>query len=141
MRPFIVYFSTKSNNTHRFTEKLDCDKVRIPIDINDEISIDRDYILIVPTYGGGGYTKNGNVDTKGCVKSQVIHFLNNEKNRSHCIGVISSGNTNFAASFAIAGEIISKKLGVPWLYKFELLGTKYDVENVQKILDEKFKNV
>lgn len=140
MRPYIVYFSTKSNNTHRFVEKLDCDSVRIPIDLDESISVDRDYVLIVPTYGGGGYTKDGKVDLHGCVKKQIIHFLNDVNNRTHCLGVISSGNTNFAASFAIAGDIISKKLNVPWLYKFELLGTRYDVENVQKIVDEIFKN-
>ena len=139
MKPYVVYFSTKSNNTHRFVEKLDCEKSRIPIELDEELHVNRDYVLIVPTYGGGGHTKDGKVDTHGSVKKQIIHFLNNEENRKHCLGVISSGNTNFAESYAIAAPIIANKLKVPWLYKFELLGTKYDVEKVQNILNEMFK--
>ncbi|WP_342269129.1 class Ib ribonucleoside-diphosphate reductase assembly flavoprotein NrdI [Spiroplasma endosymbiont of Aspidapion aeneum] len=125
----IVYFSSKSNNTHRFILKLDGIKsTRIPIEIEESLFVDCDYVLITPTYGGGGS------DISGSVPKQVIKFLNNETNRKLCYGVIASGNTNFGDSFAIAGPIISKKLGIPLLYQFELLGTKVDTINVIKIL-------
>lgn len=127
----IVYFSSKSNNTHRFVEKLDIKNIsRIHIDINEEILVSEDYVLIVPTYGGGGK------ETKGCVPKQVIKFLNNENNRHYCKGVIASGNTNFGDTFCLAGIIISKKVNVPLLYQFELLGTLEDVLNVKRILNE-----
>ncbi len=127
----IVYFSSISNNTHRFIEKLKYEDVnRIPIEIESKINIDEPYLLITPTYSGGGE------DTKGAVPKQVIQFLNDENNRKHCYGVVASGNTNFNETFCLAGIIISAKLNVPLLYQFELLGTKADVENMEKILDE-----
>ncbi|WP_342258647.1 class Ib ribonucleoside-diphosphate reductase assembly flavoprotein NrdI [Spiroplasma endosymbiont of Dioctria linearis] len=127
---FVVYFSSVSNNTHRFMEKLDVNDARIPYEIDDQLIVQKEYVLITPTYAGGGG------DTKGAVPAQVIRFLNNENNRNLCRGVIASGNTNFGDTFAIAGPIISKKLNVPLLYQFELLGTAQDVETIRKILED-----
>ncbi|AGR41806.1 class Ib ribonucleoside-diphosphate reductase assembly flavoprotein NrdI [Spiroplasma diminutum] len=127
---FVVYFSSISNNTHRFMDKLDVSDARIPYELNQELIVDKEYVLITPTYAGGGG------DTKGAVPAQVIKFLNNENNRHLCRGVIASGNTNFGDTFAIAGPIISKKLNVPLLYQFELLGTQNDVESIRKILED-----
>ncbi|QEH61365.1 protein involved in ribonucleotide reduction [Spiroplasma chinense] len=126
---YVVYFSSFSNNTHRFVEKLGVDNCRIPINLKEEIELNRDFILITPTYAGGG------TDTKGAVPRQVINFLNKKENRDHCKGVVASGNTNFGDTFAIAGPIISKKLNVPLLYQFELLGTKHDVETLNEIIE------
>lgn len=138
MKELIVYYSTKSNNTHRFVQKLDFRNIRIPLDENKTIEVNEDYVLIVPTYAGGGISKNGTVSFKGAVKKEIIHFLNNPKNRSHCLAVISSGNTNFGDSYAIAGPILSKKLNVPLLYQFELLGTNEDVSRVQTLVKKTF---
>ena len=87
-----------------------------------------EYVLIVPTYGGG--------NIKGAVPKQVIKFLNDPDNRALCRGVISSGNTNFGKAYCIAGDIIAAKLGVPHMYKFELLGTPEDVSRVREGLEQ-----
>lgn len=129
---YIVYFSSISNNTHRFVEKLNILNSRIPIKLSENLNVDKDFVLITPTYAAGGS------DSKGAVPKQVIQFLNIESNRKHCKGVISSGNTNFGDTFAIAGPIISNKLQIPFLYQFELLGTQFDVENVKNILNNFF---
>ncbi|MGY6172352.1 class Ib ribonucleoside-diphosphate reductase assembly flavoprotein NrdI [Candidatus Mycoplasma pogonae] len=125
---FVVYFSSISNNTHRFIQKLGFENARIPYDIDQDLKVNKEYVLIVPTYSGGGE------HTSGAVPKQVIKFLNNKNNRELCRGVIASGNTNFGNTFAIAGPILSKKLNVPLLFQFELLGTQADVENIQNIL-------
>lgn len=124
----LVYFSSATNNTHRFVEKLGVEAHRIPLRKNDpELDIDQEYVLVVPTYGGG----NG----KGAVPKQVIRFLNNEHNRSLIRGVISAGNTNFGEAYCLAGDIISAKCHVPHMYRFELLGTSRDVDRVKEGLE------
>ncbi|MBP3222541.1 MAG: class Ib ribonucleoside-diphosphate reductase assembly flavoprotein NrdI [Actinomycetaceae bacterium] len=125
----VVYFSSATNNTKRFVEKLGMPAYRIPLLPKDApLVMEEEYVLIVPTYGGGSI--------KGAVPKQVIKFLNDERNRSLIRGVISSGNTNFGTAYCIAGDIISTKCKVPHMYKFELLGTPHDVEKVKQGLEE-----
>lgn len=124
----LVYFSSLSNNTHRFIQKLGVLNSRIPCELEEEIIVNKDFVLITPTYSGGGDIKDG------AVPKQVIKFLNNKQNRNFCRGVIASGNTNFGETFAIAGPILSKKLNVPLLYQFELLGTQHNVDSIKNIL-------
>lgn len=132
--PLIVYFSSVSENTHRFILKLDARAIRIPVnDRNGTITVDEPYVLISPTYGGG---KVSSATGGGYVPKQVIRFLNDERNRSLLRGVIAAGNTNFGEEFCLAGDVISRKCGVPYLYRFELMGTADDVERVRAGLAE-----
>ncbi len=122
----IVYYSSRSENTHRFVEKLGLRAARIPLGAED-IHIREPYVLISPTYCGDG--------GKGAVPKQVIRFLNDAANRSNLRGVIAAGNSNFGETYGLAGDIIAKKCQVPYLYRFELLGTADDVANVKHGLE------
>ncbi|MEQ9938511.1 class Ib ribonucleoside-diphosphate reductase assembly flavoprotein NrdI [Pectobacterium polonicum] len=125
----LVYFSSQSENTHRFISRIGLPALRIPIATEQPaLKVERPYILVVPSYGGGS--------TKGAVPRQVIIFLNNPHNRAYLRGVIAAGNTNFGAAYCIAGDIIAQKCQVPYLYRFELLGTAEDVANVRKGVTE-----
>ena len=112
----LVYFSSVSENTHRFVQKLGMTAVRIPL--HGRIEVNEPYVLILPTYGGG--RANGPDPEDGSyVPKQVIAFLNNEHNRLLLRGVIAAGNSNFGAEFCYAGDVVSRKCGVPFLYRFE----------------------
>lgn len=128
----LIYFSSVSNNTHRFVEKLGVAAERIPLFSRDEpVVASEPYVLVLPTYGGGPETK--------AVPKQVIQFLNVEKNRELLRGVIAGGNTNFGEAYGIAGDMIARKLNVPLLYKFELFGTPEDVRAVKEGLEKFWK--
>lgn len=117
----IVYFSSVSENTKRFVEKLEIPAERIPLrwDSASPLVVDYDYILITPTYGAG--------NDNSTVPKQVVKFLNIEQNRQHLKGIIGMGNTNFGQHFCKAADIISEKTGAPVLHKGEILGTPEDV--------------
>ena len=120
----LIYFSSRSENCHRFVEKLAIPATRLSIgNENAQLIATKPFVLLLPTYGGGG--------TQGAVPKEVIRFLNIESNRILIRGVIAAGNTNFGEGYAIAGDIISQKCHVPYLYRFELLGTHRDVESVR----------
>jgi protein involved in ribonucleotide reduction len=128
----VVYFSNISENTKRFVEKLDTPSIRIPIQDGDEkLEVEKPYVLITPTYG--------NSDRESGIPKQVIKFLNNKKNRDLLRGVIASGNTNFGDKFCHAGELVANKCKVPLLYRFELLGTPFDVQMVNERMEELWK--
>ncbi|NLU82023.1 class Ib ribonucleoside-diphosphate reductase assembly flavoprotein NrdI [Rhodococcus sp. HNM0569] len=130
----LVYFSSTSENTHRFVRKLDLPATRIPLhDREGTFEVHEPYVLVCPTYGGG-WTITGR-DTH-YVPRQVVRFLNNEHNRSLIRAVIAGGNTNFGDSFGMAGDIISQKCQVPYLYRFELMGTPEDVDRVREGLEQ-----
>lgn len=121
----LVYFSSASNNTHRFVEKLGIPAQRIPLRPGDPfLHVTEPYVLLVPTYGGG--------NEGGAVPRQVVRFLNDEGNRALIRGVVAAGNTNFGEAYCIAGDIIAAKCHVPYLYGFELMGTTEDVNRVRE---------
>ncbi len=125
----LIYFSSVSEYTHRFVQKLELPAQRIPLRPSDEfLYASEPYVLLTPTYGGG--------NEGGAVPRQVIKFLNNETNRSLIRGVMAAGNTNFGEAYCIAGPIISAKCQVPYLYGFELLGTSSDVQRVREGLNQ-----
>jgi len=133
--PNLVYFSSVSENTKRFVEKLEMDSVRIPLKRTESpLFVDSPFVLVVPTYGGEINPETGKVDS--AVPKQVIKFLNEEGNRKHLRGVIPAGNRNFGEAYCAAGSVISDKCNVPVLYRFELMGTINDVEQVKEGLKE-----
>lgn len=125
----LVYFSNISNNTHRFVEKLGLPAQRIPVrwDSEQPFMATGEYVLVVPTYGGGndGHT----------IPKQVKKFLNIKTNRDLLRGVVGMGNTNFGDHYCKAAEMISAKTGVPLLYRVEITGTPDDVIQVKERLD------
>lgn len=107
-------------------EKINGSSVRIPIDSNssDNPVVSREYILFVPTYGGGSESS--------AIPRQVRRFLNVPANRDFLRGVVGFGNTNFGEHFCKAAELISQKTGVPLIAKVEIFGTPEDVIKVKE---------
>lgn len=122
--PLLVYYSSTSENTKRFVESLPFPSIRIPIDSSKVIEVDRPYVLVMPTYGGGQNKM------KGAVPKQVRQFLNNRDNRRNCVGIIGNGNTSFGESFVLGPRIVAEKIHVPVIYSFEVFGTEEDVTRV-----------
>ena len=120
----LVYFSSRSGNTAKLVARLELDALRIPIDAADPMPLpDQPYVLICPTYADG--------EGRGAVPKQVIQFLNDPARRALIRGVISGGNRNFGTLFASSGDVISRKCGVPLLYRFELAGTETDIARIR----------
>ena len=121
----VVYYSSATENTRRFVDKLGLPSARIPLRKSEEpLLVDEPYVLVCPTYGGGASISHQNSRP---VPPQVIRFLNNEHNRSLIRAVIAGGNSNFGADFGKAGDVIAAKCKVPYVYRFELMGTDEDV--------------
>ena len=125
----LVYFSSASENTARFVAGLNLPAAginvyRIPLKPNAPmLNVREPYVIMVPTYGGG--------DAKKAIPPQVKRFLNRPANRAWIRGVIASGNTNFGTAYGAAGDMIAAKCRVPYLYRFELMGTREDTRKVR----------
>ena len=130
----IVYFSNYSENTKRFVEKLNGDSIRIPIRASDarDFVVDAEYVLVVPTYGGGNESP--------AIPKAVKIFLNNPHNRELLRAVIGTGNTNFGEHYCKAADMIAAKTGVPVIARVELLGTPEDVQTIKQRLEKLYGN-
>lgn len=125
----VVYFSGASGYTHRFVERLGAPAVRLPLHKNDPtVILEEPYVLVVPTYGVG--------TPQTAVPPPIKKFIKEEQNAENCVAVIGSGNTNFGGNYCLAASLVARKLDVPVIYKFELLGTEADEEAVTKILSK-----
>lgn len=125
----IVYYSNVSQNTKKFVEKLGHTTIRIPIKWDEALPlvVDRDFVLVIPSYGGGAESRT--------VPKSVVNFLNLESNRSFLKGIVGTGNTNFGVHYCKAAEIVAAKTGAPLLYRVEITGTPDDVEQVKERLE------
>ena len=129
MDPILIYFSSTTENTKFFVETLGFRNGRIPLRRESTpLELAEPYILVTPTYGAG--------IGEEAIPPQVRRFLSNPKHRELCVGVIGGGNRNFGAKFAAAGLVVSQRLGIPLLYRFELRGTETDRESVRTGVSE-----
>lgn len=125
----VVYFSNYSGNTKRFIEKLDVHAIRIPInwDPTRPVYVDKEYVLMVPTYGGGSESS--------AIPKQVRMFLNIPQNRSYLKGIVGFGNINFGEHYCKAATMISEKTGKPIIARVEIFGTSDDVQRVKESME------
>ncbi len=114
----LIAFYSMTGNVRRFIknskigEQFDIHEIRAA---NKDEPVDGPFILVTPTYGYGG------------VPAEVKSFL--EVNHRQMLAAASSGNRNWGAHYAMAGEHISNEYNVPLLLKFELHGTPKDRED------------
>lgn len=112
----VIYFSL-TGNSERFARKLD----EQPASIKNCGTLTESAILIFPTIGFGK------------VPRPVVNFL--KENKQYVKLVVSSGNRNWGTNFAVGGETITEKLGIPH-YKIELAGTHDDVVDVKELIQK-----
>lgn len=124
MKPALVYFSSATENTKFFVDRLSLPSARLPLRAKDESPlVDYPYVLFVPTYGGG--------QGESAVPPQVRNFFKEPLHRKLCVGIVGAGNINFGEKYAAAADVLAGKLAVPVLYRFELRGTADDLIRVE----------
>lgn len=125
----VVYYSSATGNTRRFVEKLGVKALRIPMSPKEPMpEINEEFILVCPTFADH--------QGRGAVPKQVIRFLNDPANRAYIRGVIAGGNRNFGEFYAYAGDVISNRCQVPYIYRFELAGTEDEVRETQYRMEQ-----
>lgn len=114
---FTIVYDSRTGNVKRFVNKIGMDSLQIC----EDLIINRPFAFIT-------YTTDF-----GKVPDTTLRFL--ERNHTYMVGVASSGNKVWGNNFAASADIISNTYNVPILLKFELAGTKRDIELFKLALD------
>ena len=114
----LIVYASKTGNVARFVERLGVEALRIQS--GTEV-IQRPALLLTYTTGFGQ------------APVEVLRFV--EANRPYLLGVAVSGNRNWGANFARAGEVLFERYGLVVVHRFELAGTARDVEIVKEVID------
>ncbi|MCY7989989.1 class Ib ribonucleoside-diphosphate reductase assembly flavoprotein NrdI [Bacillus spizizenii] len=115
----IITYESKTGNVRRFVKALQHKLDIEAIEITDDTIINQEFIHITYTIGFGE------------VPERTLNFFNKNKNKIR--GVAVSGNKVWGDNYGLAGDKLSAKFHTPLLLKFELSGTKQDL---QKIIQE-----
>lgn len=111
----LLVYDTKTRNVERFVHKLRGFRLQ---KIHEQLQVREPFILVTYTTGFGQ------------VPETTRTFL--QQNHRHIIGVAVSGNRVWGSHFGKSGDTISREYQVPLIHKFELAGTKKDVEIFQQ---------
>ncbi|WP_124058334.1 class Ib ribonucleoside-diphosphate reductase assembly flavoprotein NrdI [Bacillus subtilis] len=115
----IITYESKTGNVKRFVKALQQELDIEAIEITDDTIITQEFIHITYTIGFGE------------VPERTLNFI--KKNKNKIRGVVVSGNKVWGDNYGLAGDKLSAKFHTPLLLKFELSGTKQDL---QKIIQE-----
>lgn len=110
----LIAYDSRTGNVRRFVEKLNMSSVQI----EDAMTLNEPFVLVTYTTGFGE------------IPEKVMSFL--KRNHRRLIGVAASGNRNWGENFAKSADLVAQLYGVPVLGKFELAGTRHDVERFMR---------
>lgn len=115
----IITYESKTGNVRRFVKALQQELDIEAIEITDDTIITQEFIHITYTIGFGE------------VPERTLNFI--KKNKNKIRGVVVSGNKVWGDNYGLAGDKLSAKFHIPLLLKFELSGTK---QELQKLIQE-----
>ena len=111
----IHYWSSSTRNTETLANKLATPTTRIGKDPVGDYTV-----LMLPTFE--------QPRLNDYVPRPVRTWLG--RNGQWVIGVIGTGNLNFGADYCRAAHDVADHLGVPVLYRAELMGTPTDIDAI-----------
>lgn len=106
----LIVYDSKTGKVEQFVKKLRLQAIKI----HDDLIVKEPFVLVTYTIGFGE------------VPETTQKFL--ERNFRYLKGVASSGNRIWGVNFAKSADIIATQYNVPIICKFELAGTKKDIE-------------
>lgn len=100
-------------------------------EIHDNSSVFQEvepYVVVVPTYLEGG---NG-IDSgdQEILTESLGDYLDDQTDRTLCLGIIGSGNKNFAHQYCLTAKQYARRFNLPFLADFELRGNAKEIETI-----------
>lgn len=121
----VVYYSV-SNKTRRFVSRISDKHNVIELGYDPFIQMTEPFICIVPSYEQYVFPD---------VYDSFEDFFMTGNNVGLCKGLFAAGNRNFAELFGVTANELRDEFGLDILHYFEFQGSDYDLEKIEKELD------
>src|SRR5574344_932745 len=121
----VVYYSV-SGKTRRFVSRISDKHNVIELGHDPFIKLTEPFICIVPSYEQHVFPD---------VYDSFEDFFMTGNNVSLCKGLSAAGNRNFAELFGVTANELRDEFGLDILHYFEFQGSDYDLEKIEKELD------
>lgn len=121
----VVYYSV-SGKTRRFVSRISDKHNVIELGCDPFIQMTEPFICIVPSYEQHVFPD---------VYDSFEDFFMTGNNVSLCKGLFAAGNRNFAELFGVTANELRDEFGLDILHYFEFQGSDYDLEKIEKELD------
>ena len=106
-------------------------------EIHDNSTVENEttpYVVVVPTYLEGG---NGlDSGDQEIMTESLRDYLTSQNEHQNFLGVIGSGNKNFAHQYCLTAKQYAEQFNVPLIADFELRGNPKELENIYHILSD-----
>lgn len=104
-------------------------------EIHDNSSLENEttpYFVVVPTYleGGNGLEKGD----QEIMTESLRDYLDYQADLGICLGIIGSGNKNFAHQYCLTAKQYAKEFDLPFIADFELRGNPKEIEAIYLII-------
>lgn len=115
----LIVFKSITGNVRNFVKRTGLDSFEINDDNIYSFDSTDSFILIAPTYDE-------------MMLDDLMDFM--EDNHEKCIGIVGSGNYNFADLYIFTAKDLSEKYNIPVIYDFENRGNNKDIINFEEII-------
>lgn len=121
----VVYYSV-SGKTRRFVSRISDKHNVIELGYDPFIQMTEPFICVVPSYEQHVFPD---------VYDSFEDFFMTGNNVGLCKGLFAAGNRNFAELFGVTANELRDEFGLDILHYFEFQGSDYDLEKIEKELD------
>ncbi|MHC5268635.1 class Ib ribonucleoside-diphosphate reductase assembly flavoprotein NrdI [Enterococcus sp. LJL98] len=143
-----LLFMSISGNVRSFakriqqlSEKMQQEHADFPIiqikEIHDNSNVEEEidpYVVVVPTYliARQGSTQ----EDQEIMTESLREYLEDQTDLSNCLGIIGSGNKNFAQLYCLTAKQYTEQFDLPLLAEFEMRGNPKEIETIYQIITQ-----
>lgn len=130
-----------ANRIHQLSEKMQQENSDFPIiqikEIHDNSNVEEEtapYVVVVPTYLIA--RQGSNQEDQEIMTESLREYLEDQSDLTNCLGIIGSGNKNFAQLYCLTAKQYTEQFDLPLLADFEMRGNPKEIETIYHIIAE-----
>lgn len=106
-------------------------------EIHDNSNVEEEtlpYVVVVPTYLIA--RQGSSQEDQEIMTESLREYLEDQDSLTNCLGIIGSGNKNFAQLYCLTAIQYTQQFDLPLLADFEMRGNSKEIETIYQIITQ-----